>query len=154
MARVNLLCVAGALLGLMALFLPWLFVVEPVSSGGGVYYPVREWDFIDLAMGYWDPDSLIFENLMLFVFAMVFLGGFVASFATPLGGAVQLAGVILISLEAEQDLILDEFGWGLRLAALFSIIVLVSFFVPVSAGYVQRPYAFRNRARAIVLRKE
>ena len=154
MARVNLLCLAGALLGLITVFLPWMSVIEAVEVDGVMTYPVREWDLLDMVFGYWDKDSLIYNNLMIFIFVMLVGGGLAASFATPLGGAVELAGVVLLSIKAEQDLVLTEFGWGLRLGALFSIIVLVSFFVPVAYGYVQRPYAFRNRATTIVLRKE
>ncbi|MGQ9587249.1 MAG: hypothetical protein ACUVT7_02550 [Thermoplasmata archaeon] len=157
MARVNILCLVGAFVGLFSIMMPWMVVVYPQHMEGDVLVNARteEWQFADVLGGYWDSESAAYSNELVMAFSFVFLGGMVASFFTPIGGAAQLAGVVGTWYFAERDLVLDSLGWGIRLALIAGIVVLISYYIPtLSIGYVQRPFARRNRAKTFVLRRE
>jgi len=142
---------------LLSIMMPWMVVIYPQHMEGPVLVNsyTEEWEFKNLIWGYWDSDSAAYADQWLVILSFVFLGSMIASFFTPLGGAGQLIGVIGTWYFAERNLVLDELGWGIRLALFAGILVLVSYYIPtLSVGYVQRPFARRNKVKTFILRRE
>ena len=124
-ARVNLLCVAGAALGLVVLFVPLLEV-----SGEGEYVL-----------------SEILQQSQLYGtgFALgvtLFLLGAVIAFLTPAGGFLELVGVmtyLYLVPQAYQDFDGKASpALGTYLAIGSTVVVIVSLIVPLGLGYPKR----------------
>lgn len=128
--RINLLCVSGALLGFVAMALPWILESERIGAGVWQHYDLNWYFYADRGV---DVVALV-----------VFLVGSAMAFLTPLGGLFQLAGVLSFATSRSGDIrtitageITQSLEWGVGLffAVISSAIVIASLFVPIGIGY-------------------
>lgn len=126
----NLLCVIGACMGVVALFVEWLY--NPPTIPGPV--DIR-----------WHPTIvyMVTNHYLYYGAATAFLVGTVAAFVSPLGGAFQSVGVTAFALgmiESGDDLWLDgidpqqELRIGMCLGMVSCALVVASLFAPVGTG--------------------
>ena len=124
--RVNLLCIAGVLLGVVSLFFPW---VTSGSHFGG--------DDDLLVQGIMMP-SLQFEFAMVLSASFFVLGTFLA-LLSPSGGFAQLGGALGVIFLAPSEYAPAwgdyAFSLGAYIGIVSALIVTVSFFVPMGIGY-------------------
>ena len=123
--RLNILCLVGAVIGVIAVFSTWITV--------GFMFWSREMNLIDVynqvnsSSDWWLPVVLC-------------LIGAVISFVSPLGGVLQLIGAPLyISVFASDADGRLPSGIGPYLALASAVIVLASLIYPVGLGYRQKP---------------
>lgn len=130
--RVNVLCLAGAVLGLLAIATPWVTADDMTISEG--------------IMIQW-VESTQDNSRLMGIGGVAFLAGVALAFTTNLGGIAQGAGMILTALGGY--VIGDPFGYfeypmpngpglGIYLAIVSSALVLVSLAWPVYLG-TKRP---------------
>ena len=142
--RVNMLCLAGALLALAAIGVPW-FTHQTVSA-----HPlITEYESHNL---YMVLDESFGMQAMLA--AIVFIGGSAAAFVTPLGGFAQAFGVfwfwqtryaIVGTLTSNDWIDKNYFDSGFFLGIVASAMVVASMFVPIGIGYVLRRKTLKAR---------
>jgi hypothetical protein len=124
--RINLLCIFGGIVGVIALFLNWysyLVMVNPPDTtitqyGNG---------FDAMMLGF--PNYWMFYNILLSVFAISFFIGTILTFLTPLGGIIQISSTfapIMVCLSLNPD---NDFPDGELLGFISGIIVLTSLFL-------------------------
>jgi len=128
---VNLLCLVGAIIGVIAIFSTWITV--------GFMFWTNDMNLIDVfnqvdsSSDFWLP-------------AVLCLIGVVVAFISPLGGIMQIIGVPLFisafASHADGDL---PSGIGAYLALVGAVVVLVSLLYPVGIGYRQRPVGILSR---------
>ena len=129
---VNLLCIFGAIIGLISFLLPW-YSAWIVGGPEGVIPRIE---------GY-------LGTPIVFLFSgSVFVIGTLLSFVSPFGGLFQLLGVITMPLLVFYDpsfavtqrhyVHFEEFEAGWWLALLSSIIVLISMAFPLGIGTSKR----------------
>jgi len=135
--RVNLLCLAGALMALAAVGVPW-FTHQMAYTNP----PITEYDSHSLYMVL-DQSYGIEATLA----GIVFIAGTAASFATPLGGFAQAFGIfwfwlarneITGTLTSEQWIDKNYFDSGFYLGIIACATILASMFVPIGIGYILR----------------
>ncbi len=135
MVRVNLLCLAGVAIALTSLALPWTIVTSHW------YPPSGE---ITSTEGYLLTDPLNFEGdrPLTSIFEILVVGGILSIF-TPIGGFVQLFGVINYSYHMRHyspvipiptnpsDTLVPyfSFGPGFYLAILAGVVTLLSMLI-------------------------
>ena len=137
--RVNIICLCGALVGLVALLMPWWVTTNTQHFTGEVVVfekycqeildeiPVGTIDEIALALG-------------VFVFA----AGFAISLWTPIGGFLQIAGVAAYltvgyvgffeTVSSITTSVVHEPGIGVLLGSVAGALVVVSYAHPVFIG--------------------
>jgi len=97
----NALCVIGASLAVIAIFLPWASTTLVNVSDGLTYeYPATPIDYVSSQMNFQGVGTEAFAVAMT-----VLLAGVVLSFVTPFGGFVQLAGLVLFYWNVEGYLV-------------------------------------------------
>jgi len=146
--RVNILCLVGAFVGLIAIVLPWNSVFFFI-----VNINVNLIDLINLGSGSLVQTSP--EAGILVIGGIIFIIGTLVAFLTPTGGIVQIAGLgILFSFFSGAD---SDFpnGIGFYLSCISAIMVLfglvgakmmiVSLTEPMSIGFDNRPPNMRDR---------
>jgi hypothetical protein len=142
--RINIFCLAGALLGLAAIGIPW-FTHQMVSAEP--YY--AEYDSHNLFMVL--DQSFGMEAMLA---SIVFICGSAAAFVTPLGGFAQAFGVFWFwQTRYAITGTLTEVGWidknyfdsGFYLSIIACATVVASMFVPLGIGYVLRRKTLRAR---------
>jgi len=142
--RVNILCLVGAFVGLIAIMLPWNSVW---------FFSVNLIDLINIGSGYFGQTSP--EAGILVIGSIIFIIGTLVAFLTPTGGIVQIAGLgILFYLFSGADSHFPN-GIGFYLACVSPIMILlglvgskmmtVSLTEPMSIGYDNRPPNMRDR---------
>ena len=125
---VNLLCLIGAMVGVVSLFLPWCMMVEGPNELG-----VSPADLIT------DTEELLSSSLT--GPALLFTIGAVTAFLFPVSFAVQTAGIVLflrvvMDQYAGAPLGYDyEMSLGFYAAVLSSVMVLAGLVRPVGPGY-------------------
>jgi hypothetical protein len=128
--NVNLLCILGACIGTVALFLVW--IDEPPSMPG----PPR----ID-----WEPSIIymISNHYLYYGISAAFLVGTAAAFASPLGGILQSASLVAFAIgivESGSDPWLDGIDpqqtlrIGMYLGIVSCTLVMTSLFSPLGTG--------------------
>ncbi len=142
--RVNMLCVAGALLALAAIGIPWfthqVVSVDPfhIENDSHNLYLV-----IDQSYG-----------MQAMLAAIVFICGTAAAFVTPLGGFAQAFAVfwfwqtrngITGTLTSSDWIDKNYFDSGFYLSIIACAMVVASMFVPLGIGYVLRRKTLRAR---------
>lgn len=136
--RVNLLCVIGALLALLAVALPWL-MTSSSSGQGGVEYNL-----------YWYAT----EDSVWKIGAMVFILGSAAALVTPLAGIPQLIGVLWWWGSAKSSIGTSDvgsqvwttgLGYGFWLGLFAAAVVLASLLFPIGFGYLGRKGSVKAR---------
>ena len=123
--RVNMLCYAGAILAVLALFLPWAAIQHEGTD-----------DRINLGPYDFDSDEGYSSNFRYSV--TLFLIGTIFVFLTPIGGILQLIGSVGFMLTASTTTFtgLDMVFWvGPVIGVLASFMVLVSLYAPMGVGY-------------------
>lgn len=142
--RINLLCLAGALMAMAAMGLSW-FTHQTVSAEP----VITTYDRTSLFM--FIGQDLGVQTLLA---ALVFLGGSAAAFVTPLGGFAQVFGIfwfwqaryVLVGTLAGSDWIdKNYFDSGFYLGIVASALVLSSMFLPLGIGYILRRKTLRTR---------
>ena len=142
--RVNMLCLAGALLALVAMGLPW-FTHQTVSAQPSVtlYESHNLFMVLDQSFG---------TEAMLA--GIVFICGTAVAFVTPLGGIGQAFGalwfwqtrhLIVGTLATSGWIDRNYFDSGFYLGIIASAIVLASMFVPLGMGYILRRKTLLSR---------
>jgi len=127
---VNLFCIAGAMIGVIAIFSRWvgnwlidlnlLDVMNLSDSAGG-------------ASNYYLP-------------GLVFIIGTLIAFLSPLGGFLQIIGApwfIVVWANRHEGEVLSSIGAYLGIAS--AIVVLVSMVRPLGPGLMTGPFTVRNR---------
>ena len=122
--RLNYLCLLGAILGIVAIFTQWFHNFG--AFGSDLDRPSRL--FIP-----WSSD-------WYHIFSILIIGGTGIAFFSPLGGFIQLSGIILFTTKL-ADLMLNwgklEGGFwpamGPSLALFASVVIIASFFRPEGA---------------------
>jgi hypothetical protein len=124
--RVNILCLVGSLIGIIAIFLPW----ASASNWSEVFY----YDLIYTAQ--WNPALVI-----------LFILGTGLSFITSLGAVIQFISFLCAGTEYWY-----YFTWGMLpsdyglLCALISFILIVlSMFLLISIPPLKKPYSLKMR---------
>jgi hypothetical protein len=131
-ARINVLCLVGATLAVLSLFLPWALMQDDLS---GDKTEVGAFEFDETFMGiHLFPDNFRY-SVTLFVI------GTAIAFFSPLGGILQLIGGIGFTLTSatsqfeHSELI---FWLGPAVAIIASVMVLSSLAMPLGMGYEDR----------------
>jgi hypothetical protein len=138
--RINILCLIGAIIAVVASILPWLNNLLSLSAGESP---------IDLAFSFhyskWNGLQL---TSIIFV-----LGAFVAFF-TPLGGIVQLTGVLFfiatvnaINNEIFAIYAFNRFSieWNIAFGIVSASISIVSMMIPLGIGFKGHSINFSDR---------
>lgn len=142
--RVNMLCLAGALLALVAMGLPW-FTHQTVSAQPSI----TQYDSHNLFMVL---DQSFGTEAMLA--GIVFICGTAVAFVTPLGGIGQAFGalwfwqtrhLIVGTLATSGWIDRNYFDSGFYIGIVASAIVLASMFVPLGIGYILRRKTLLSR---------
>ena len=142
-ARVNIFCLVGAVIGVVAVFSTWIAVrlTSPISSSVLEHNLVDIYDFAGIVSDY---------NLAV----VLLLIGAIVAFISPLGGMLQLVGTLLFisAYPATANIILpsgfqweENIGLGPYLALVGAVIVLASLVYPVGLGYRQKPVGVIGR---------
>jgi hypothetical protein len=133
--NVNLLCGVGACIGVAALFLTWIY--EPL------HVTIRNEPTIVY---------MVATQYLYYGAAVVFLIGTVVAFVSPLGGVLQVAGLIVFALgivDSGNDQWLkgydpqQELRIGMYLGIVSCSLVLASLFRPLGTGKL-RPARVRH----------
>jgi len=135
--KVNLLCIAGAALGLASLFLPWW---QGYDFGLGMMEE-RDYTLVQDVL----LDSTGYGSMFVVACTLFALGTFLA-FLSPLGGLVQFPGVIgflaMFGSEIGVHRGEDTVALGAYLGLASASIVTVSLMTPLGIGY-----SLKRRAR-------
>ena len=127
--RVNVLCLVGAVIAVISLFLPWAMVQDKQS---GDTANLGAFDFNETFLGI----HLFSSNFRYSV--TLFLIGTAIAFFCPLGGILQLIGsmgFIISTLTVTFETIDMVFWIGSLAAAVSAAFVLMSLVYPLGAGY-------------------
>ncbi len=127
--KVNALCLAGAGLGLISLFLPWW-------SGSSQEYSLVQ----DVLLR---PE--VYSSGFL-LSATLFVVGTGIAFLSPMGGLVQLPGALgflaLFNQEIGTGRGSESFEFGVYIGLVGAIVTMVSLLVPIGVGYGLNRRAF------------
>jgi hypothetical protein len=143
-ARVNVLCLMGAVLGFFCMYeLIWASGSHGYS--GDPFWPIE----VDWAI--WPPIDY-FSNGE--IYSWFFVVGTVLAFFTPIAGLLQLCGITIFAIDL-YDIVNGPAGtgtWGASgfvLAIVSASIVLVSLAFPYGVGYKGRPIDLPGRILTI-----
>ena len=133
--RLNILCLVGAVIGVVAVFSTWITV--------GFMFWSREMNLIDVY-------NQVESSSDLWLPAILCLIGAVVAFISPLGGVMQIVGVPLFisAFTSNTDGKLPS-GIGPYLALVGAVIVLASLVYPIGVGYRQKPAGVLGRLLSI-----
>ena len=145
MARINMMCLLGVLLGLLCFTVPCLTETERYGVGATMSH---QWHWY-LTHCY----DMVHDRFLVFAPVAFFLGVALA-FVTPLGGIGMALGIVSLywSIHPQFDtstLLLPRgvtivFNWGpaFYIGILAAIVTLVSFAFPIGPGYSEmyRPW--------------
>ena len=161
--RVNLLCVLGALIGLMCVAVPILTLTTHyyrLGQTGSMEYHLymSASEFVNV---HFDPPPI--ESADFLVALVVFFGGVALAFVTPLGGVGMAVGIVGYYgvLSSKFDAMRSAFSWGhpgvivtsihwgaaFYVGILATVVVLVSSILPLGPGYseMHKPWPFGRR---------
>jgi len=142
----NILCLSGAILGIVAIFLPWM--VYHSDSPDLSYVDSRGFSLLEL-MQMGTPGILH----GFIVFGIVLIGGSIIAFFSGIGGFVQLIGVIFLfkeiayyplSIAVPPDIDVIA-GLGAYIGLLASLITITSILMPIQIGTLPREKSIKNR---------
>lgn len=123
--RLNILCLVGAIIGVVAVFSTWITI--------GFMFWSREMNLIDLY-------NQVGSSSDFYLPAVLLLIGAVVAFVSPLGGILQVVGApLFFSAFASNSENALPSGLGPYLAIVGALIVLGSLMYPVGIGYRQKP---------------
>ena len=153
--RFNQLCILGAIIGLIALLLPWIWVVMGGPSIASIAaYMMRPPGGIGLQNGFEVLLAILFssQHLLSSLFMIMFLlyiMGTIIAFISPIGGFIQIAGALLCIPTMPSELWFNWFvPFGELLGIYSGMIVVASMFKPMGAGYADGAMGIRGRLLA------
>ena len=122
---VNVLCLLGAIVGVVSLFLPWCIVVDGPNEFGV------------------SPASLVMDDYRapsdpLLFSSLVFISGTVIAFLFPVAFAAQSVGILLFLLQFVDAVLHPALSLGFYAGVLSSVMVLAGLIHPVGPGYDHR----------------
>ncbi len=141
---VNTLCVIGAGIAVIAVFLPWASTTLVTVSDGLTYvYPATPLNYVSSQMNFQGVGTEPFAVAMT-----VLLGGVVLSFITPFGGFVQLTGIALFYWNLEGYLVTrvdlpqysffrTELAYGFFVEMVAAGITILSLFLTLEKGPIR-----------------
>lgn len=144
---INVLCLVGAAIGILALFVPWYYV----TGGANRSYENP------LAPG--ELEVGVLPHCWSVVFSILVVGGGAASVVTPLGGFMQASGVLLFlyRFSPTGGFFFPEARLipyiGPALAILSISFVLASLVWPLGLGYAD-PFSLRSRLVTVCRQKD
>jgi len=144
--RVNLICLAGAILGVLSLFMPWALVDAPFQDDPT---NIGAFDFDEnLQGGYSFPVN--FQLTMI-----LFMIGTLVAFLLPLGGVLQLIGslgFILTSVTYSKIGSNEIIFWiGAAIATISSAMVIVGLAFPGGIGFAEGKRTAMDRLLTVSL---
>lgn len=128
--NVNILCIVGASIGIIALFLAWIHEPPTMPSPPDIRY--------EPTIAY-----MVSHEYLYYGASVAFLAGTVAAFVTPLGGIVQAGGLLAFAagiIDSGGDPWLDgidpqqELRAGMYLGIASCTLVITSLFSPLGTG--------------------
>jgi len=135
--RVNVLCIVGGGLAVIAIFLPWVSTTLLIEPDGLTYeYPATPIDYVSSQLNYEGVGRPEFAVAMSVLF-----GGVVLSFISPAGGFVQLVGVFMFYSNIDGYLVTSmpgytffrtELVYGFFLGVVAASITILSFFMALN----------------------
>ena len=133
--RLNILCLVGAVIGVVAVFSTWIAVRVTF-----IFWSSRsELNLIDVY-------NQVGSSSDFYLPAVLLLIGAIVAFISPLGGMLQLVGApLFISAFASNSDGKLPSGVGPYLALVGAVIVLASLVYPVGLKYRQRPIGVLGR---------
>lgn len=142
---VNLLCLAGALIGVVALLTPWCYAkTSDGRPGFDITTPLHPGSLMD-AFAPWGA----------LLFSILAIAGTLISFITPLGGGLQSSSILLLIgryLDVRQQITVLEVkvipAYGSLLAVAAAGFILASIVWPEGIGN-SKPVSIRTRLLAI-----
>lgn len=162
MVRVNVLCLAGGLLGILCLAVPlmtvtmtnWVLAYPPAIEYGSQ----QSQEYMTSAVFLGNHVRLTMESLDLVLAPVLFLLGTLIAFVTPLGGALMATGMVDYSLVVGTGTFQRAFEgpetsfasvhWeaAFYIGILAAVVVLVSIIMPLGPGYsgVNNPWPFKG----------
>jgi hypothetical protein len=126
---VNLLCIVGASIGVVAVFLGWIYIPPSIPTVGYWGYPTIPY-MVVIHCGYYGAATL-------------FLLGVMIAFVSPIGGVLQSGSLVLFMtgiIESGDDPVLDgidpqqKVWFGMAFGAVSCVVVLTSLFFPLGTG--------------------
>ena len=147
--RMNALCVIGAGLAVIAIFLPWVSTTLVAASDGQTYeYPATPIDYVSSQMNFQGVGEPAFAVAMSVLFA-----GVVVSFITPAGGFVQIVGILMFYWNVDGYLVTGvnftgysffrtELVYGFLLGIVGAGITVLSFFVNLDSRASRNPFSW------------
>lgn len=147
LVRLNLLCLAGACLGALSLFLTWVdSLVSPIA-----YCAVPNSGVIDILFNW------CYAECALRIAATLFLVGVILAFLTTLGALFELAGLSIFFVwyaNGERQHVTGEFlpdSIGPYVGVASALLVLLALVKPMGIGYEGTPRGSRERFLAVAL---
>lgn len=136
--RVNILCLAAAIVGLIGLLLPWVTVTSNVTLNESHHSA----EYFTAGLGQlWPGEGLL---VWLAFGAFIVIAGTALAFTTPLGGIVQSAGLAMTLIGGylgedpyffdNPDLASRTPGIGIYVAVAGAVMAVISIFVPIFLG--------------------
>jgi len=159
--RINLLCITGALLGIISFILPWMSILRYEIIEGEMLLPLPgEWSLLRVIEIHNVQDLLQTSFQFLPIPAILFIFGSLLALLTPLGCFPQAAGLILFPIT-----IIDRIGrhqfydpssgyWifeevelmiGFYFALIASAITAISLLRPIGINYRRGPFDRKAR---------
>jgi len=130
--KVNILCLAGAVLGILSLFMPWALVHDPFQDDTT---NIGAFDF-DESFGGGSSFPANFQFTVI-----LFIIGTLVAFLLPLGGVLQLIGSVgfILTTVTYPKIGNDEviFWVGAAIATISSALVLVGLAYPEGIGFAK-----------------
>lgn len=128
--KVNILCLAGAGIGIVSLFLPWW---QGVEFGLGLAIDHDYMLVQDVLL-----DSATYGSLFM-IACTLFVAGTLLAFWSPLGGLIQVPGILGFFALFDSEIGVrrgeDEVALGVYVALISMVIVVLSLLVPMGVGY-------------------
>ena len=149
--RINALCLIGAIIGIFCVVTPWTFNI--ITGEFIRHFAFDSITPFDVARGLSFDNVVISANTTIAVLIMIL--GIAFSFITPLGGFVQLGGLIayaaytpyIISRVRIPEAIVkvDNFVFGFFLGLLSASLCLLSIWKPLGFGYGDKSIRWKER---------
>lgn len=137
--RVNLLCLAGAVIGVIAIFSRWV---------GNWLIDLNLLDVMNLSDSAEGASNYFLPGL-------VFIIGTLVAFLSPLGGVLQIIGspwFIVVWANRHEGEILSSVGPYLGIAS--AIVVLISMVRPLGPGLLTGPFRTKSRLIAFSIERD
>ena len=144
--QINILCLIGAIIGIVAILSPWFEVVgrRPGVHPIGDLWILYDANVLDLVTDPSVPRFAIGYSLSdyFIIAAFSFIIGVIISFISSIGAIPQIIGLAVIVIDNKGN---PPTEIGVYLAIISVIVILVSLFRPIGTGYVKGQMRWRER---------